>query len=143
MKLRRLFAPLSALALGLALMGCSGGDATSPARYGLNVAMSSMGPHVGHLLELRVVHVESGVEVGYARVDSISTTEFTVSVPDVLIAGETYWVDFYADFNMNQRYDDPPVDHAWRRVIASITGNTSLSFVHDVNFTDIDFPPRG
>lgn len=139
MKLTRLLAPLAALTLVAALCGCSGSDATTPERFGVTVSMEAMNPHVGQTLQLRVVHAETMVEVGYAKVAPITAADFTVDVPDVLIMGETYYIDFYADMNMNGRYDAPPVDHAWR-FVRTAAGPVSITFVHDTNWTDIDFP---
>ena len=67
---------------------------------------------------------------------------FEVAIPDILIAGETYLVDFYVDYNRNGRYDAPPADHAWRRVVNAPAATASLAFVHNANFTDIQFPDR-
>jgi len=41
----------------------------------------------------------------------------------------------------NGRYDPPPTDHAWRLEISEVTEGTSLTFTHNTNFTDIDWPP--
>jgi hypothetical protein len=139
MKLARLLAPALSLALAAALCACSGSDATTPERYGVTVSMEGMRPHVGQLLEMRVVHAESNTEVGYTKIDPVMATDFLVSIPDVLIAGETYYIDFYADLNMDRGYDAPPVDHAWR-FVRTATGPVSITFVHDTNWTDIDFP---
>jgi hypothetical protein len=139
-RLARLLAPAFAALAVVALSGCSSSNSTSPSRYDLTVNMSGMGPHVGQMLELRVVHAETGVEVGYAKIDRVTSTSFTVSVPDILVPGESYDVDWYADLNRNGAYDAPPVDHAWRRFIGPVQGPVTLTFMHDTNWTDIDFP---
>jgi hypothetical protein len=139
----RLAATASAACLAALLTGCGGSDGDSNiVRNDLSLRMESMGPHVGHDLEVRVIHVETGREIGYVSVTPITNTDFTVVLPEVLVAGERYWVDFYADYNMNGRYDDPPVDHAWRRVVNATGANAVVTFVHDTAFTDIDFPSR-
>ena len=141
MRLARLLAPaLLATAAVLSLSGCSSSNSTTPARYGLVVNMTGMGPHVGQSLSLRVVHVDTQVEVGYAKISPITTTAFTVAIPDILVPGERYMVDFYADLNRNGRYDAPPADHAWRRFIGPIQGPVTIAFTHDVNWTDVQFP---
>ncbi len=61
-------------------------------------------------------------------------------IPGVIFAGRNYNVDFYADLNKNGIYDAPPADHAWRMMLAGVTGNEALTFTHNVNFTDIMFP---
>jgi len=139
-RIARLLVPAVALACVAALSGCSSDDATTPVRNGASIAFSSMTPHVGQKLEMRVVHVQTGVEVGYAKLDPIASAAFTLSIPDVLVANETYYIDWYADLNGNGRYDDPPTDHAWRRTIIASMAPYTLSFVHDTVWTDIDFP---
>lgn len=140
MRLARLLAPMLATAAVLSLSACTSSNSTTPSRYGVVVNMTGMGPHVGQSLHLRVVHVDTQVEVGHARIDRVTTTAFTVAVPDVLVPGERYTVDFYADLNRNGHYDAPPTDHAWRRFIGPVAGPVTIAFTHDVNWTDIDYP---
>ena len=53
-----------------------------------------------------------------------------------------YRVWAFADLNRNRKYDAPPADHAWRRTLNPTGGDASLTFTHDTNWTDIEFPPR-
>ena len=130
-----------ALALGSVLLGCEGRhDSAVPARYAATVDFQGMAPHMGQLLELRVVHSATGEEVGYWKVPQITSPNFVVTVPDCLIVGESYYVDFYADLNRDGHYDTPPTDHAWRRWIGPVSGPMVLSFTHDAIWIDIDFP---
>ncbi len=46
-------------------------------------------------------------------------------------------VDFFADLNGNKVYDPPSADHAWRMDLDDVHGDTSLTFAHNTNFTDI------
>ncbi len=141
---RSLASRLLALALSLAavalLSGCSSGTATSPERHAFTLNLTGMAPHVGQRLDLRIVHRATMNEVARARVATIPSASFQLIVPDALVAGETYHVDFYADFNRNGRYDAPPADHAWRRVVNAPAAPVSITFMHDANFTDIRWP---
>ncbi len=98
-----------------------------------------MNPHVGQLLEMRIVRQDNNKEVGRAKVDAIPAPEFSVSIPGIEV-GHDYNVDFYADLNGNGSYDAPPTDHAWRLTVNSSTGNFVDNFTHNTNFTDIDWP---
>lgn len=130
-----------AVVLGSALLGCQGGDnSTVPTRYAATVDFQGMAPHMGQILELRVVHATTGEEVAYWYVRQVTSPNFVVTAADCLILGESYYVDFYADLNGNGHYDTPPTDHAWRRWIGPVTGPMVLSFTHDTIWTDIDFP---
>ena len=143
--LRRLV-PAAALALVALLLAvaCTKDDATSPKRYPLTVNFANMNPHVGQDFYLRVVHEATGVEVGFTELEPITTANFSLTVPDVLVAGESYRVDFYADLNGNYAYDAPPVDHAWRRLTGPVgAGPYVIDFTHDTIWVDIQFPPHG
>ena len=138
--IRRLIPAVLALTcLGL-LMGCGTKDVTTPARYALTMNFYSMTPHVGQDFHLRVWHVDTGVEIVHLELEPITAADFTLTAPDILIAGETYYVDFFADLNANYAYDAPPVDHAWRRTVVAAAGGSTLNFTHDTNWWDIRFP---
>ncbi len=95
-----------------------------------------MNPHLGQLLELRVIQSSSGNEIDRCRVEYISQADFRVNVPGIRL-GEDYRVDFYADANQNHLYDAPPADHAWQLTFTSTNGDQTLEFNHNTNFTDI------
>ena len=141
--LRRLVPVALALALTAAALGCGGDTTSTPIRYNASVDFMGMAPHLGQMLELRVVHAATGVEVAYWKVPQIVSPNFTVTASDCLVVGETYYVDFYADLNGDGSYDAPPTDHAWRRWINPASGPMVVSFTHDIIWTDIDFPPHG
>ena len=50
---------------------------------------------------------------------------------------EVITVNFFADHNGNGAYDTPPTDHAWQMDLNNVTGDTTLNFAHNTNFTDI------
>lgn len=105
----------------------------------LTLSFSGMTPHVGQLLEIRVVSKSTQMEVGRTQVDPITMADFNVVMVDVLETGGSYWIDFYADFSGNGLYDTPPADHAWRLDLDAVQGDTTLNFAHNTNFVDIDW----
>ncbi len=102
--------------------------------YLLTVEFSGMNPHVGQDVYLAVVDASTGKEVG--RTHTVADTAFALMVPGIEY-GKSYHVDFWADFNENEMYDDPPTDHAWRLELDDVMGDTTLMFAHNTNFTDI------
>lgn len=104
----------------------------------LTVNFTGMNPHVGQRLGLRVIDKATAMETGRQTVASIGGASFNISLPAVLDGGG-YWVDFYADLNGNGVYDAPPVDHAWRLDADDISGNTTLNFAHNTDFTDVQW----
>lgn len=103
----------------------------------LTLQFTGMNPHVGQQLEIRVRDVnQTGREVGRFTIPSITLPDFSIELPYLEI-GRTYILDFYADLNKNGIYDAPPMDHAWRELIKEIEGDTTVTFGHNTNFTDI------
>ena len=106
--------------------------------YMFTMNFTGMTPHVGQMLELRVEDNLTNKEVGRIKIPSISTPDFTVQIPGLKLNTE-YKVEFYADLNGNGIYDSPPTDHAWRVDFTDNSGDESLDFSHNTNFTDINW----
>ncbi len=114
-------------------------SSVSFANYKLTVSFSSMSPHIGQMLQLRVVDLDNGLEVGRKTLHAIPGAEFKIDLW-VLLQSHDYKISFYADFNNNKSYDLPPVDHAWEMMITNIQDDVQLDFIHNTNFTEIEFP---
>lgn len=106
----------------------------------LTVNFSHMSPHVGQDLWLAVIDAETMVEV--RRVHAVAALEFVMEIPEVLEDGKSYNVDFFADLNMNGKYDPPGTDHAWRLEIVDASGDETLDFGHQIAFTDVEWKHR-
>lgn len=106
----------------------------NPKPYTLTVNFAGMNPHLGETLWVAVIEQSTMTEV--ARVKKTIETSFSLEF-DVLQPGKSYNVDLFSDDNDNGKYDAPPTDHAWRLQVNDVTGNTSVDFSHDTNFTDI------
>ena len=100
----------------------------------LTVHFKGMTPHVGQDLWLAVKDTATGIEVD--RVHAVVEEEFMIHAYGIE-EGMSYSVDFFADFNENGSYDTPPADHAWRLELNNVMGDTTLTFSHNTNFTDI------
>ncbi|MDQ7051535.1 MAG: hypothetical protein Q9P14_01030 [candidate division KSB1 bacterium] len=99
----------------------------------------SMNPHVGQKFEFRVVDKGTCMEVGRVSLAAIANHDFDVEL-EVVETGHSYWIDFYADLNMNGLYDAPPTDYAWRLELNDAQGDTILTFTHNTSFTDVMWP---
>jgi len=70
--------------------------------------------------------------------DPLSKSSFTQVVhglmPTVPMA-----LELYADANRNCKYDDPPTDHSWLRLLPVSSGDTTFSFSYDNGFTRLDW----
>ena len=105
----------------------------------LTVHFSAMNPHVGQTLWLAAIDNQTGEEL--SRTSTVVEESFSLEVSG-LETGKSYNVDFFADFNENGYYDAPPADHAWRLELESATGDDTLEFVHNTDFTDVDWKHR-
>lgn len=103
---------------------------------GLTIAFSDFTPHLGQTLYLALKN-QDGWEIE-RREMTVDTARFDVTF-DTVMVDSSYVVDFWADHNMNGRYDPPSTDHTWRITVDSIKGDTTIPFVHNTNFTDIDW----
>ena len=109
------------------------------AQHKLTIEFENMGPHLGQDIYIRVVDQASEVEVGRKILHSISEANFSTDLY-VLLEGHDYTIDMFADHNYNGMYDAPPVDHTWRLQYLNAEENATIVFVHNANFTDINWP---
>ncbi len=107
------------------------------AKTSLHMQFTDMTPHVGQYFEIRVVDTSNDQIVASEELSSIGDAAYEFVFLHALENGASYQVDFWADHNGNESYDAPPTDHAWRVDLASVSGNTTESFSHNTNFTDI------
>jgi hypothetical protein len=127
----RIFLPLMLVILLLLPISVVG----STHSENVTISFSSMTPHLNQNLYLRVVD-KSTLKETDRTVVLISAASFSVTLPAVDIGG-SYFIDFFADFNNNGKYDAPPADHAWRLSLNNAVGNDTLAFSHNANFVDI------
>lgn len=113
--------------------------ATIPLGNEFRLSLTGFTPHLGQLMEFKVVHVASGRTVGQYRLDSLEGADFDVVIEGIIENEAQYRVDFYADFNNNDSYNSPPTDHAWRITGTGDANGLHLSFQHNTNFTDINW----
>lgn len=102
----------------------------------LTINFTGMNPHIGQDIWVRVEDTDSGEEI--FRGKAIVEASFSMGVPGIS-AGNDYVVEMYADHNGNGRYDAPGEDHAWRLEVNDVAGDESVDFVHNTNFTDIEW----
>lgn len=101
--------------------------------------MTGFVPHVGQVMEFRVIDSATGSAVGVYHVSSLSGAAATVRIEGIIKDGVTYQIDFFADLSGNGTYDAPPTDHAWRVFDVGTAGGLTVTFPHDIVFTDVMF----
>ncbi len=108
-------------------------------KYLLTINFTGMTPHLGQLMEIRVVDDSTTIEVGRTRIESVTSSDFIVQMPVLWSDRNNYTIQFYADFNKSGLYEVPPTDHAYELHLNSNSGDTTLTFAHNTNFTDINW----
>lgn len=133
---------LTLAALTILIAGCSDNNTTNPPgprQYrDLQVNFSSMTPHIGQLMDFRVITSDDNLQAR-AFIDPLFQADEKFIMPLAVPNGVAH-LDFFADLNLNRAYDTPPTDHAWRIDLPD-TGRALVSFTHNTNFTDISNPP--
>lgn len=104
----------------------------------LTVNFQAMNPHVGQTFTLYVVDTSGEMFLDTIVVDEIENPDFIIR-SYAIEHGGSYHINFWADHNSNGEYDAPPTDHAWQILLEDVAGDTTLTFVHNTQFTDI-FP---
>jgi len=96
-------------------------------------------PHLGQKVEARLINKSTTEEADRTMIDPVTMAAFNLTL--VGEVGQSYWIDFYADLNMNGIYDAPPTDHAWRISADTLPIDTKvIPFPHNTTFTDIMWP---
>ncbi|MFB6319454.1 plastocyanin/azurin family copper-binding protein [Saccharicrinis sp. FJH54] len=104
--------------------------------YKLTLNFMNMNPHLGQKLTFYLVDAANGSVIDYKMISEIINPDFSIESYNIVPAG-SYNLDFYADHNGNGIYDAPPVDHSWQILLNSISRDTTITFTHNTNFTDI------
>jgi len=102
----------------------------------LSVHFMSMNPHIGQNLKLAVTDKNTGLEL--SRLNTTVSVDFMVDIYGIE-KDKSYNIDFFADHNKNGAYNTPPTDHAWRLQLNNVTSDTTINFVHNTSFTDIQW----
>ena len=130
--LRRLIVGLAAMAV---LSVAAYADAMLVLRF------EEMDPHIGQMLALRVVDIETMAEIARVSLPEIAASSFELEIGGLEI-GSNVRLDFYADANGSGLYEAPPEDHAWRLELMGVQADGSLTFAHNTDFVDIAWPPQ-
>ncbi|MFC2090053.1 T9SS type A sorting domain-containing protein [Bacteroidota bacterium] len=98
--------------------------------------LNQMLAHVGQNMFVALINSDTG-EIEDRR-GMLGTESLSLSFGGI-IPGRSYHLDFYADFDGSGYYNSPPTDHAWRVNIPAGSGDTTIDFNHNSNFTDIEW----
>lgn len=102
----------------------------------ITIHFTGMNPHVGQNFYLRAVY-KGTLKENFRTGFNITNPDFDVVIP--VTKGNSYYLDFFADFNGNDLYDPPPTDHTWRMDADNVTNGQEFDFSHNTNFTDINW----
>lgn len=94
-------------------------------------------PHVGQSLYVAVIRESGDSRVAEGSQTIADDGSFSFSWSGLLEEGQSYHVDFFADYNDNGTCDPPPLDHAWRESLGTISGPVTLNWQHTADFVDV------
>jgi hypothetical protein len=97
-----------------------------------NMRLRDFGLHDGQMLEVMVIEDNTDRTVGLYRLQEVPDDgEVEIEIPGIIDPdGIVYRVEFYADFNDNRTYDDPPDDHTWISFVESNDDGIDFTFRH-------------
>lgn len=108
-------------------------------KFLLTITFLNMNPNVGQDMGLNVVDRVTDKEI--ARVHNVVESEFSIHLC-CFESDHGNRISFYADHNGNGTYDPPPIDHAWKIDLGEVAGDTTIIFVHNTDFEDIEWENR-
>ena len=106
----------------------------------LQLGLEAFTPHLNQTVEIRgVFRPQDGPASLRARaiLDPLSAVDTSVLMPNAIAEGP-HSIDFFADFNEDGVYSDPPTDHTWR--IDDACAGAPNPFVHVFDFQALDDP---
>lgn len=102
------------------------------------LSLTGFGIHQGQPLELVVFETATLHTVGYYRLGNITAEAFDIPLPNALVPGVEYTFEYYVDLNRSGDYDDPPIDHAWRKTLVAGDEGISDAFEHAAPFDELE-----
>lgn len=137
---RVLFASVLLLALAPVLVGCGDDEETTEPEvtYDLTFTGDATFQMAHGDQDIHVAVVEQGSGEVVAEDDGVVSADddpvFSFSFPDVLVAGNSYFLDYWIDSNFDGGdvgTCDPPVDdHQWRIEITDVNSAEVINDVH-------------
>ncbi|MEC7526106.1 MAG: hypothetical protein VYE22_39860 [Myxococcota bacterium] len=135
--MRRLVSLFALLALGGCTLVVDGevGELrpNQNAKRDVRVDLRDFTPHVGQLVDVKIVNPETNGTLAHAVIDALPSDCANLFFPRGAEAFADR-VDFFADLNGNGVLDQAPTDHSWR---LRLNDEGRLLYVHDVDFTNI------
>jgi hypothetical protein len=114
------------------------GDSTTiDTTYQLTLNFTAMDSIEGDQFLIFLRDPETGEFIDTTSIAAVDTSNFTVVFENVYVNVD-YNVDFYADVNGNGSYNMPPGDQVWRISLSDIQLDTTIVFVYNNDFTDIE-----
>jgi hypothetical protein len=110
--------------------------------FNLTLILQGMVPHIGKMMQFKVVDNQWGKTVMETTLVSVPGSEFALSLGQVMVKNLVYNIEFYVDNNTNFTFDYPP-DYVWRVQPAEALWNDTVSFIHNATFAaDVVFDPN-
>lgn len=134
--------------------GVSESASTASEYFALKLQLVAMKPHLGHLIEYRVIDANNYIQ-SRGVVDAMTSEDVELFAPRAIPRSNgPYRLDFFADVNESGGFDGlgsvVTNDHAWR--IEPLVPNpdelrsddvVTVTFLHSTTFTNVDQYPSG
>ena len=106
--------------------------------YGLTVNFSGMSPVQSAIVTVRLVNWDTAEELSRLTIAPATQSSYK-RVLGGLIPGIKTGLEVFADLNHNGRYDAPPTDRSWIRLLPAIAGDATYDFAYDNGFSELEW----
>jgi hypothetical protein len=113
-------------------------DAGMPGLRSLTLDLSGWDDNLNRFMQFRVAPPDNSWQVMAVIHEGVPTATYRFELPNSLLAGVDYRLDFWVDTDQSGGYNRPPTDHAWSMALPAGTADIVIDFPHNTNFTEIE-----
>jgi hypothetical protein len=113
-------------------------DAATAGLRSLTIDLSGWDDNLNRFMQFRVAPLDNSWQVMAVIHEGVPTPTYRFELPNSLLAGVDYRLDFWVDTDQSGGYNPPPTDHAWSMALPAGTADIVIDFPHNTNFTEIE-----
>jgi hypothetical protein len=119
-------------------VGVTLSDAATPGLRSLTINLSGFDDNLHRFMQFRVAPPDNSFQVMAVIHEGLPTATYRFELPNSLLAGVDYRLDFWVDTDQSGGYNPPPTDHAWSLPLPAGTSDIVIDFPHNTDFTEIE-----
>jgi hypothetical protein len=113
-------------------------DGAMPGLRSLTLDLSGWDDNLNRFMQFRVAPPDNSWQVMAVIHEGVPMPTYRFELPNSLLAGVDYRLDFWVDTDQSGGYNPPPTDHAWSMALPAGTTDIVIDFPHNTSFTEIE-----